>query len=747
MNALLALVLTMADGGGPARADGTPSPVGKKVQDFKLRDYRGAERSLADFANRKALVIAFLGCECPLAKLYGPRLVELAKEYEAKGVAFVGINSNQQDSATDIGHYAKAHGISFPILKDVGNTLADQLGALRTPEVFVLDAERVVRYWGRVDDQYGIGFVRPKPEARDLAAALDDLLAGKAVRTPKTEVEGCHIGRVHKGRQSGEITYAKHVAPVLQKHCIVCHREGQIAPFALTTYDDVVGWTATIEEVVRQGRMPPWHADPKYGKFSNDARLSDADKKIILDWIENGAPEGDSKDLPQPISFPEGWRIPKPDVVIQMPKPFRVPAQGDVPYQFIVVDSGFIEDKWIQASEVKPSCRSVVHHILVFVQPPGAGVDEYGGFAANWVAAMAPGSPALIYPEGTAKLVPAGSRFVFQIHYTPDGSEKEDQSCLGLVFADPKSVRKEVSTQMAAYERFEIPPHHPNYKIEASRRLRNDSILLEMLPHTHVRGKAFRYEAVYPDGKREILLDLPRYDFNWQNRYLLAEPKLLPKGTTIHCTAYYDNSKNNRSNPDPDSAVRWGDQTWEEMMIGYFSIMRADEDLQKNPRPAPTTVAKQKPALQPELKALAGKALQSDEAFDEFAAAVRKRLPQVDRLCYSTINGGILKMERASYPGDIEPKMAPAGFESQSRAFALGYLSLLNRTTVLPDLSKAFGLDLKQFSKTLGSSVHVPVALDGKPGTINFWSREKNAFGDDARELAGALGDALLGRP
>ena len=601
--------------------DKIPSPIGKKIESFSLRDYRGAERSLKDlFTDRKLLVVAFVGCECPLAKLYAPRLAELAKEYASKGVGFVAVNANQQDSASEIGDYAKTHGISFAILKDVGNVLADQFGAARTPEVYVLDNERQIRYAGRIDDQYGIGFARPVPERRDLAEALDEMLAGKPVSTPRTEAPGCYIGRVQKGPKAGELTYSKQIAPVLQKHCVVCHREGQIAPFALTNYDEVIGWTATIQEVVEAGRMPPWHADPKHGKFSNDARLPDADKKLLLDWINDGAPQGDPKDLPKFVDFHEGWRIPKPDIIVKMPKPFKVPAQGDVPYQFIVVESGFTEDTWIQAAEVRPSCRSVVHHVLVFVQPPGAGIDDTGGLVSNWIAAMAPGSPALIYPEGTAKLVPAGSRFLFQIHYTPDGSVKEDQCSVGLVLADPKSVKREVSTLMAANGSFEIPPHDPHYKVEATHKLAHDTIVLEMLPHTHLRGKTFRYEAILPNGEREILLDLPNYDFNWQNRYLLAEPRLLPKGTKIFCTAHYDNSKNNRANPDPDSAVRWGDQTWEEMMIGYFSGMRADEDLQKNPRPKAPPREITKFDLSPELRTFAATAMQSDEEFDRFAA-------------------------------------------------------------------------------------------------------------------------------
>ncbi|HEV3203655.1 MAG TPA: redoxin domain-containing protein, partial [Gemmataceae bacterium] len=636
------LVMTALVFAGPKE---NVSPIGKKIAELALRDYRGAEKSLKDYADRKLLVIAFLGTECPLAKAYGPRLAELAKEFEPKGVAFIGINSNRQDSITAITQYAKIHGIAFAILKDVKNLVADQFGAVRTPEVFVLDDKRVIRYRGRIDDQYGIGFKRTKVNHRDLATALEELLAGQSVSQPVTEAPGCFIGRVQQEAKKGEITYAKHVAPILQNRCVECHRSGEIAPFSMTSYDEVVGWTETIREVLQEGRMPPWHADPNYGEFANDSRVPEAEKQLIYRWIDDGAPQGDPKDLPKPAKFVTGWRISKPDVVITVPKPFAVPAQGTVAYQFFVVESGFTEDKWIKAAEVRPGCRSVVHHVLVHVQPPGGGTDKYGGFAANWIAATVPGARPTIYSEEMAKLVPAGSRFLFQIHYTPNGAPQMDQTSIGLVFADPKNVKKEISTEMAANGRFVIPPHAENYQVEASHTLREDSILLDMAPHTHLRGKTFQYEAIYPDGKKEILLDLPGYDFNWQNIYTLTKPKWLAKGTTLHCTATYDNSKKNPSNPDPEATVRWGDQTWEEMMIGYFTIMPAVQDLQKNPRPQKKVAVKEKPALDPEIQKLAKQALASDKDFEAFAAAVHKAFPKVDRVCVTTISNGNLRVE------------------------------------------------------------------------------------------------------
>jgi peroxiredoxin len=551
----------------------------KPIASFKLRDYQGAWHSLDDCKGKKFVVVAFLGTECPLANRYAGRLTELAKEFEPRGVAFLGIISNQQDSISKIARLAKEQKVTFPLLKDVGNIVADQFGARRTPEVFVLDAKRIVRYCGRIDDQYGIGYARPKPMRRDLAIALEELLAGKEVSRPITEAEGCQIGRRKRSSPQASVTYTKHIAPLLQKHCVSCHHAGSLAPFALTSYTDAAGWAETIQEVIDDQRMPPWHANPKYGRFANDNRLSEEEKQLIAQWVKNGAPEGDPKDLPPAPPLVEGWRI-KPDVVIPMPKSFTVPAKGTVAYQYFTVDPGFKEDKWVRASEARPGNRAVVHHLVVFVQPPDSRPLGPQNFPIDFLAGGAPGAPPMILRDGEAKFIPAGSKLVFQVHYTPNGTVQTDRSCIGLVFADPKTVRKEVRSDAALNFQFRIPPGAANYRVEANYRFGQDTILYALFPHMHLRGKSFRYEAIYPNKKREILLDVPRYSFDWQNAYVLAEPKRMPAGTILHCTAIFDNSADNPSNPDPQATVTFGDQTWEEMMVGYFDMALAEQDLQ-----------------------------------------------------------------------------------------------------------------------------------------------------------------------
>jgi peroxiredoxin/mono/diheme cytochrome c family protein len=553
-----------------------PSPIGRQVKAFTLQDYRGKEHSLADFKDAKLLVVAFVGTECPLAKLYGPRLAQLAEEYSSRGVAFVGIDSNAQDAVTAMAAYARLHNITFPLLKDLGNKVADDFGAQRTPEVFVLDADRTIRYHGRIDDQYGIGFVRNKPTRRDLTVALEELLEGKPVNQPQTAATGCLIGRARQPKADSSVTYSKDIAPLFQRRCQECHRSGDIAPFALTSYRHAAGWAETIAEVVKEGRMPPWHADPQHGKFANDRRLSEEEKRLLLAWVDAGAPEGDPKDVPPLPQFTAGWELPRePDLIVPMSDaPYEVQAEGVVMYQYFAANSGLKEDRWIEAIQVVPGNRAVVHHILVFAIPPG-GVREalQGGGVQGYLAAYVPGLRSRPLPPGMAKRLPAGSRLVFQIHYTPNGSKQLDTSKVAFVFADPAKVQYEVKTISAANTRIAIPPRADNHEVEArSRAMQADALLLGMMPHMHVRGKAFRYDAVYADGKTETLLDVPRYDFNWQTSYRLAEPKPLPAGARVHCVAHYDNSESNLNNPDPTKTVRWGDQTWNEMMIGYFDI-------------------------------------------------------------------------------------------------------------------------------------------------------------------------------
>src|SRR5262249_41120199 len=489
-------------------------------------------------------------------------------------VQFLAINANRMDTAKRIADHAAKYRLNFPVLKDEGNKVADAIGARRTPEAFLLDGARKIRYQGRIDDQYGIATQRPKPTRRDLAVALDEILAGKMVSVPTTAVAGCKIARVRQVSPQGAVTFNKQVSRILQKNCQECHRPGQIGPMALLTYEDATAWAETIREVIHDGRMPPWHADPRYGKFRNDRRLADEDKKNLLAWLDGGTPRGSEADAPPPVKYSKGWAIGKPDVILTMPQEFEVPAKMPkfgIPYQHFYVDTNFTEDKWIVAAEAKAGAPEVVHHIIVFVVPPGERfIPRNPNFRLTpTLCGLAPGDMPMRLAPGMAKRIPKGSRLVFQMHYTPNGKPAKDRSSVSLVFGKgPPNFN--VQTQPIYEFRFRIPAGADNHKVESRFTFAEDGYVLHFMPHMHLRGKDFLYEAIYPDGKKETLLSVPRFNFNWQTIYLLEKPLKVPRGTVIHCVAHFDNSDKNANNPDPTKAVYWGDQTWEEMMIGWM---------------------------------------------------------------------------------------------------------------------------------------------------------------------------------
>jgi hypothetical protein len=413
---------------------------------------------------------------------------------------------------------------------------------------------------------------------------------------------------------SNQATFNKDVLPVLQKNCQSCHRPGEVAPMSLLTYQEARPWAKAIKAAVLSKKMPPWFADPRYGNFHNERKMTEADVKAIVGWADNGAPEGDAKDKPSPLEFSEGWNI-KPDTVIEMPNAFEVPPSGILEYQYIVIPTHFDKDMWVRAAEVRPGNRAVMHHVIVYVRPPGSqyvkdakpGVPfvpvqyerDANGAAVRRIpngtqqasdgrrpvgnpmagvellTAYAPGLQAQAFDEavpGAAKLVPAGADLVFQMHYTTNGKAATDKTKIGMVFSkEPPKYR--YFTSSAATQQFEIPPNDPNYETHAMVTFADAVQLVWLMPHMHVRGKDFQFQAVYPTGEQETLLSVPRYDFNWQLGYEPAKPIAMPKGTRIECTAHHDNSANNPNNPNPQVAVRWGDQTWEEMMIGFFSIV------------------------------------------------------------------------------------------------------------------------------------------------------------------------------
>lgn len=389
-------------------------------------------------------------------------------------------------------------------------------------------------------------------------------------------------------------TFYKDVLPVLQNRCQECHRAGEIAPSQFLTYKETRPWAKAIREAVLSRRMPPWFADPAHGKFLNDRAMSRAEIDTLVAWADTGALEGEPKHAPAPRRWTQGWAIPEPDAVFEMPRAFEVPAQGKIDYQYIVVPSGFTEDKWVRMVEARPSARSVVHHAVVYIREPGNNWlrgeardgepfvpprstpdgkprGDTGGVGSDILTIYTPGNSPDVFRDGQAKLIKAGSDFVFQMHYTAAGKAAADKTSVGLVFAS-EPPRERVITVAAANDRFVIPPGEPNFQVPMRFKFANPGTLLSFFPHMHLRGKAFEYRFKPAGGAERVLLRVPSYNFNWQLTYRLENPLAVQPGDEMEVAGWFDNSPNNKFNPDPKAEVRWGEQSWEEMMVGFFDI-------------------------------------------------------------------------------------------------------------------------------------------------------------------------------
>jgi hypothetical protein len=364
-------------------------------------------------------------------------------------------------------------------------------------------------------------------------------------------------------------TFSKDVAPIFYKHCAECHRPTMYAPMSLMTYEDARPYARSIKQRVVARAMPPWGADAPHGVFKNDPSLTDEEIATISAWVDAGAPKGDDTDLPAKPEFADGWTIGKPDVVFTMEEDFHIAAEGAIPYQYLRVPTHLTEDKWIQAIEIRPGASAQVHHVIAFTQPAGTPLNQGGVLGPTNIGGTTPNKPGIRYPEGVARLLRGNHDIVLQMHYTTNGKEASDRTRVGIIFAKepPKRV---AAGGMVLQPRFVIPAYDGNAEVRGTTKLQRDTRVTTLTPHMHVRGKDMTYIAHYPDGTSETLLRVPKYDFNWQITYELATPKVLPQGTEVEVIAHYDNSANNKFNPDPSKDVKWGDQTWEEMMIGFF---------------------------------------------------------------------------------------------------------------------------------------------------------------------------------
>jgi mono/diheme cytochrome c family protein len=580
-----------SEGGEPAPVEPPvrqgPKPVrpgdhgiGRRVGDVAYTDITGEKRSLSTIAADRIVVFAMTSTSCPLSRRYLPRLAELAAS-SGDDIVWILVNPVATDEPAEMRIAAANFGGETAYVHDPDGRLTAAIGGVTTTDVVVLRADRTIAYHGAIDDQYGFGYSRDTPRRRFLADALAAIRRGEQPPVAATEAPGCVLDAQAAPVAPTDVTYHGRVSRIVERHCVECHRDGGVGPFPLDTYEHLVAHAAMVRQVIDRGIMPPWFAAPPetdaetgrvHTPWANDRSLAAAEKQDLLGWLAGGRPLGDPADALQPRTYPDGWQIGTPDAIFEFAEPVPVKATGVMPYQNVIVETRLPEDRWVQAIEVQPGDRDVVHHALIHVAgtedraaaPRDAAAEERGGFWGEYV----PGQNTLVYPVGFAKKLPRGARLRFQMHYTPNGTATTDRTRVGVIYAR-EPPRHEVRVAGIVNARISIPPGVADHREEASLRLPFDATIMGFLPHLHVRGKACRYELIRGDGGRSTLLDIPRYDFNWQLLYRLHEPLPLRAGDTLVFTAWYDNSPDNPANPDPTQTVRWGPQTFDEMHLGY----------------------------------------------------------------------------------------------------------------------------------------------------------------------------------
>ena len=536
--------------------------VPETVDNFRLTDQQGASHELYYLSDMKAVVLLAYGNECKGASAAAAMLEGLRSKYEPQGVTFLLLDSNLADEASReaLANSAKSAGIGLPILMDETQLIAESLGITRDGEVLIANPQG----W-KVAYRGGVGAA---------PAVLDSIVAGKATKTATSEVDGCAI----KMSAHAQISYEKAIAPLLIDKCVSCHRDGGIGPWQMSSYDMIKGFAPMIREVVRTQRMPPWHADPHYSVFGNDRGLSTEQARTLVHWIEAGAPRGTGADplLAQKKDWPE-WPLGKPDLIVELPA-FTVPPTGTIPYQMTKVENPLDHDVWVRAIDWVPGQRSVVHHIIA----SAGGAERKGAVSLN---NYVPGVEPLELPPEAGILLPAHATFHFQTHYTSNGKQLTDQTRMGLYFRKD-APKYNFRSLVFANSKLRIPPNTKWHEEQAEQTLKADAIIYTLHPHAHYRGKASRFVAYYPDGKSQTLLNIPAYDFNWQGTYELIEPMRIPAGTRIVYSQWYDNSTQNKANPDANREVTWGEQTWDEMIFGVIRYRNVTEDAAQEKGPS-----------------------------------------------------------------------------------------------------------------------------------------------------------------
>ncbi len=559
-----------------------------------------ASPSAADSTDRqtRATVYLFLSVNCPISNGCLPTLNRLHAEFRSKNIEFVGVVPGANATADEVEAHQGEYGIRFPVVWDQKHALCRRFAATHTPQVVVVSAKNEILYSGRVDDRFAhIGQQRLAIRREDLRETLNDLVEGRPIAVSRTEPVGCviesaevtrsdEVSRFAEVSRSDEVTYCRDVAPILFEHCARCHRPGEVAPFSLLTFADARAHAEQIRQVTRRRLMPPWKPEPGFGRFQNECRLSESEIETIAAWVARGAPRGHVRDLPPRPEFVAGWHLGEPDLVLIMPEPFEVPADGPDIYQHFVIPTGLTENRLVRAAEFRPGAPQVVHHAIAYYDTSGRGrvldaadpapgyssVGTPGFVTSGGLVGWGPGGLPRELPPGMGRSIAKDSDLILQIHYHPCGKVVRDRSRLGLYFA-PKSATWVVTEGLVANVDLEIPAGAARHPHRASLTIPVETLLLDVTPHMHVLGKEIRARAVAPNGESIPLIWIKNWDFTWQAHYVFAEPITLPAGTTIELECWFDNSGSNPLNPNsPPHTVRWGDFSTDEMAICYFQM-------------------------------------------------------------------------------------------------------------------------------------------------------------------------------
>lgn len=550
-----------------------------RVIDFGLFDHLGDFHRLHYHTDAKAIVLFVQGNKCPIVRKAFNDLQNVKSDFAEQNIKFFMINSNVQDDRKSVREEIAQYDTDIPVLIDRDQLVADLLDIDITAECFVIDPKDwTLKYRGPINDR--IGYESQKNEASEhyLKAAIENVISGEEVAASFVNTKGCAVARLSKNEGYESLTYADHVAPILKDNCYKCHQEGGIAPWAMNNYNAVFGWSRMIKQVLLDQRMPPWQADPEINEFHGDLSLTQEEKRKLIAWIDGGMEKGEGDPMASLTPNSNKYILGEPDHEIKLKKE-DIPASGIIDYRMQEYTMNTDEDLYLKAVEVKPGNPNVLHHVLASIEYPQGYEFPVKQRASEWLdgimAGWAPGGEPDIFPEGTGKLIPKGSTIHFQLHYTTSGKEESDETTLGLYYHEEKPETEYITIGPSNFEIY-IQPELAHQPFTAVKKFDEDVTIFSMLPHMHYRGKSMKFTLQYPDGSEEALLSVPAYNFNWQRFYILKNPVFAPKGSELIVNAVFDNSSNNQFNPDPSETLYFGEQTFDEMLVGYVSLVKGN---------------------------------------------------------------------------------------------------------------------------------------------------------------------------